>query len=298
VLFFTMTTAAYGTELYKTDGTGAGTVLVKDIRPGPQSSGIASPLLAGASLFFLADDGTAGVELWRSDGTAAGTALVKDIAAGPFPGAVSRLSRAGTGERVVFAANDLVSGVEAWRSDGSAARTLLVNDLAPGSASSNPEQLTTVGSKVFFTAYTPATGVELYVMPLAATGAPLAENLGLGCPGAGGQRPRMEAAGQPTLGNAAFAVAARPCQPSAPCAFGLSASSVPFPLLGCTLYLGLPLVTIGTSTNAAGAATLPLGVPSNPALLGGEIFFQCFVADAAAAEGFAFSDCLHVVIGD
>ena len=37
-LFFTPTTARHGVELWKSDGTAAGTVLVKDINPGTDSS--------------------------------------------------------------------------------------------------------------------------------------------------------------------------------------------------------------------------------------------------------------------
>jgi ELWxxDGT repeat protein len=94
-----------GMELWKTDGTGAGTVIVKDINPeipnnfppGPFSSGKSSITYANESyvkkstlhkrsiidnniLYFNADNGTNGRELWKSDGTEAGTVLVKDLA--------------------------------------------------------------------------------------------------------------------------------------------------------------------------------------------------------------------------
>src|SRR6185295_10658417 len=41
-LFFTASDAATGNELWKSDGTAAGTMLVKDINPGAASSGPAS----------------------------------------------------------------------------------------------------------------------------------------------------------------------------------------------------------------------------------------------------------------
>ena len=63
----------------KSDGTEAGTVLVKDIRPGPSGSEIQELTAMNGRLFFAADDGMAGLELWTSDGTAAGTTLFKDI---------------------------------------------------------------------------------------------------------------------------------------------------------------------------------------------------------------------------
>ena len=61
-----------GAELWSTDGTVAGTRLLKEIRPGSQGSDIvftADSILNGA-LYFRADDGVSGPELWRTDGTA------------------------------------------------------------------------------------------------------------------------------------------------------------------------------------------------------------------------------------
>ena len=75
-------------ELWKSDGTTAGTVLVKDINPGltagypnvPASSEPYGLTALDGQLLFTANDGIHGDELWKSDGTAAGTVLVKDIA--------------------------------------------------------------------------------------------------------------------------------------------------------------------------------------------------------------------------
>jgi ELWxxDGT repeat protein len=87
--FFIATTPLHGLELWKTDGTETGTVLVKDIRAGSISSFTPSyptPTSwltnVGGTLFFVANDGGTGPELWKSDGTAAGTVRVKDILPG------------------------------------------------------------------------------------------------------------------------------------------------------------------------------------------------------------------------
>jgi ELWxxDGT repeat protein len=53
-----------GTELWRSDGTAAGTVLTADINPGFFSSSPADLTVAGGHLFFSADDGVHGRELW------------------------------------------------------------------------------------------------------------------------------------------------------------------------------------------------------------------------------------------
>lgn len=113
-LFFVASDKAHGSELWKTDGTAAGTVLVRDVRPGPASSRIGTPNIgvAGDRIFFSADEGEHGVELWTSDGTAVGTRLVADIAEGPRSSSPREITR--IGNRVFFSADDGVAGREPW----------------------------------------------------------------------------------------------------------------------------------------------------------------------------------------
>lgn len=79
----------YGCELWKTDGTIAGTQLVKDINPGP-ADGVdctyTSLKFLNDKVYFSADQGDGeGLKLWRSDSTLSGTYLLYDF----FPGAES-----------------------------------------------------------------------------------------------------------------------------------------------------------------------------------------------------------------
>ena len=68
----------HGVELWQTDGTAAGTGLVKDIYPGPEGSlpNVFGP--CGSRVCFFADDGVHGLEPWSSDGTPAGTQMLVD----------------------------------------------------------------------------------------------------------------------------------------------------------------------------------------------------------------------------
>nr|NCS42022.1 hyalin [Microcystis aeruginosa BS13-10] len=160
--FFNANDGVNGEELWKSDGTAAGTVLVKDIRPGYSGFGPRYLTAVGNTLFFTADDGVNGTELWKSDGTAAGTVLVKDIRPGlstsyPF-------SLTAVGNTLYFRAYDGVNGYELWKSDGTAAGTVLVKDILPGPIGSNPNYLTAVGNTLFFTANDGVNGWELWAL--------------------------------------------------------------------------------------------------------------------------------------
>jgi ELWxxDGT repeat protein len=134
-------------ELWKSDGTEAGTVLVRDLGPGASLSSMRA--LAGSTLFFVVTDPAHGTELWKSDGTQAGTVLVKDIYPGP-EGAYPYELRA-VGSQLFFTAADPRHGRELWKSDGTQAGTVLVEDHEPGQASGSPRLLEVLGRYLYFT---------------------------------------------------------------------------------------------------------------------------------------------------
>jgi len=80
--FFPLYTEQNGTELWKTDGTQTGTVMVKDISKGIESSNPEILAVHNGKVYFNASDGTSGYELWETDGTEAGTKIVTDIFSG------------------------------------------------------------------------------------------------------------------------------------------------------------------------------------------------------------------------
>jgi ELWxxDGT repeat protein len=79
-LLFTALKHELGFDLYITDGTPAGTALVKDFQPGANS--VPEPLFLGpvqTGVLLTAADSASGHELHVTDGTTAGTVVVKDI---------------------------------------------------------------------------------------------------------------------------------------------------------------------------------------------------------------------------
>ena len=109
-LFFTATNTANGDELYITDGTEAGTKMVKDINPGSSDASPRYLVALNGKLYFQADDGSHGVELWESDGTEAGTKMVADIYVGAESSAPDMLTI--LGGKVLFRATTVASSAD------------------------------------------------------------------------------------------------------------------------------------------------------------------------------------------
>jgi len=82
LLFVTGGTTSTGMELYTSDGTAAGTVLVADIAAGPRSSNPRFVGIADRTLFFAADDGVHGNELWQIPLAQVGAAHRQDYGVG------------------------------------------------------------------------------------------------------------------------------------------------------------------------------------------------------------------------
>lgn len=157
VAYFIADDLISGEELWKTDGTAEGTILVKDIKPGADPSYPQFLTNVNGILFFRADDGVHGCELWKSDGTAAGTVMVKDIAMGEYYPSSFPHNLTEVNGTLFFSAgfsslDDGTMGIELWRSDGTEAGTVLVKDIDPGFDSSCPQDLTNVNGTLFFRA--------------------------------------------------------------------------------------------------------------------------------------------------
>ena len=160
IVFFSALESVNGRELWKSDGTTAGTTIVKDIYP----AGSSNPqhlINVGGVVYFIANNNTNGYELWKSDGTTAGTVLVKDINPGLANSNPDNLTNVnGT---LFFSAFDGTNGIELWKSDGTTAGTVMVKDIYSGAGHSQPQYLCNSDGVLFFSADNGATnGIELW----------------------------------------------------------------------------------------------------------------------------------------
>ena len=112
LLYLVMDDGVHGPEVWQSDGTAAGSRMVRDIGIGP--AGFIPHQLTGSGdlLFFVADDGAHGAELWRSDGTEEGTRLVHDVFPGAQPSNPEQLTV--VGDKLYFTADDGLTGRELW----------------------------------------------------------------------------------------------------------------------------------------------------------------------------------------
>lgn len=161
----------HGWELWRSDGTDAGTQLVADLAPGPVSSIPSHAASLPGHMFFLTNGSQ--TQAWQTDGTAAGTVPLETVL---FPGnaqiKVVWLAKAGDSIYLSTAIGDQPAGI--WRTDGTAAGTSLIVPDAQG------DNFTAVGNRVFFTRYLPETGFELWVTDDTPAGAHLVKELAEG----------------------------------------------------------------------------------------------------------------------
>ena len=168
LFYFSGNDGSHGNEIWRSDGTPAGTFLLKDLQPGALSSwpsiftrsngllffsvrqalwksdgtpegtspveGAPIPEVApmidlGGELLYFAN-GSGGVhEIWGTDGTPAGTHLVAGAAQGFYSYSAPRVLAAGNGQALFVVGTGV--GLEPWVTDGTGAGTHLVADLNP-----------------------------------------------------------------------------------------------------------------------------------------------------------------------
>jgi len=162
-LFFTWQARSRPNQLWKTDGTAEGTVMVREFAQGTFGTTLTDLVSLGERVVFVVDDGVHGIEPWVTDGTAAGTILLRDIHPTGSSDAGSLVVADGV---VYFAATDPEHGSELWQTDGTPEGTRLVADVLPGVQGSRATPAIAWRDRLFFPATTLETGRELWALPL------------------------------------------------------------------------------------------------------------------------------------
>lgn len=140
--------SSQGFELWRSDGTAAGTRRVRVLEPGVDFSEIKEMAALGGYVYFAFDDGSKGCELWKSNGTTAGTKLVQDALEG-FDGSFPEQITVANG-RVFFTALNENGTRGIWQTDGTPAGTLRVTGVPGGGAGAGPQDLAGAGGRLFF----------------------------------------------------------------------------------------------------------------------------------------------------
>ena len=193
-LLFIGQDAAYGDELWITDGTEEGTELLKDINSGTGGSSATNFTAVGDKVYFSANDGTNGSELWVTDGTNGGTIMLKDVFMGESSSNPSMLTNFNV--KLLFMAEDLFSSFAQsrylWISDGTAEGTLTLkssNDdgvICREDGDSKYKLIQIVGDKAFFVANDGTYGNELWVTDGTSANTKMVLDIGTASDGEGG----------------------------------------------------------------------------------------------------------------
>ena len=137
----------HGNELWTSNGTSVGTLMVADISPGTSSSTPNDLVALNGKLIFSAAVGT-DRELYLHDPTLGTASVLLDIRPGSSGGNPATMTS--IGNSVYFRATDGTHGQELWKTDGTAAGTLMVKDAIAGATGTDPTHFYGYGSHVYF----------------------------------------------------------------------------------------------------------------------------------------------------
>lgn len=155
--------SSHGFEPWISDGTKAGTHMIKDLRAGPASGAGSTDLVHLTKKKLILNATTkAGDGIWVTDGTSSGTKLVKTINNTKHAGDFWLADQALNGV-LLFFANDGVHGEQLWRTNGTKAGTRIVKLIGPsGSGVQAVDGLNLAGSVWFMEIDDGTHGVQLW----------------------------------------------------------------------------------------------------------------------------------------
>ena len=177
-----------GYELWISDGSANGTMLLKDILPGagsgfnmsrPSETGdfsinegllirLREHVIYKNELYFVADTRRGGTELWKTDGTSAGTLSIKEIEIGDFSAPkISNLTQTISDQTsFVFQASDSNSRTQLWQSDGTTDGTKLVEQGSIRFLSAGQNNIHQINDQIFLQAFDLLKGNEVFTFKI------------------------------------------------------------------------------------------------------------------------------------
>ncbi len=179
ITYFVATDNGTTYELWKTDGTTAGTI--KLTNQGGTSNGIGQwNAVNGKYVFSMSNSNTVGRELYVTDGTLAGTSLLSNINAGAGSGINTSIDFSySNGSTMYFVATNNGTTYELWKTDGTTAGTIKLTN--QGGTSNGIGQWNAVNGKyVFSMSNSNTVGRELYVTDGTLAGTSLLSNINAG----------------------------------------------------------------------------------------------------------------------
>ncbi len=176
-LLFSAFTAGTGVELFTSDGTLAGTGLVKNFDGTTGSTFPEIFRVVGLVALVSAETPALGREPYAvvKVGGTYQSQLLGDL----NPGAADSRPRdfVVANSTTFFVAENAANGRELWKTGGTPATTVLVKDIFPGPGSSEPEDLVAFGNRLFFRACSPEAGCELWTSDGTTVGTTLFKDL-------------------------------------------------------------------------------------------------------------------------
>ena len=180
-VYFSATDGTDGYQLWKTDGTAGGTVMVTDLNVAGGGMAPNDLTNVNGTLFFVGNDGVHGAQVWESDGTTAGTTLVSNIH--PTTGAANPGNLTNVNGAVFFTANTTTTGVQLWITNGQLTNTQLVFNVAVSTGTGlSPTDLTDVNGLLYFAATNGGNGNELWRSDGTPTGTYMVDDINPGLP--------------------------------------------------------------------------------------------------------------------
>ena len=167
----------HGRELLRSDGTAAGTWLVKDINPGEASTLIRNMIAINGKVYFSASTDGYVYHPWVTNGTEAGTQMLDGINGGwsYSPHQFIEVNNA-----VYFIADGIAYRTAIWQTDGSALGTSIVTDIySIDFYGFDIEQATAANGLLFFTFFSASYGRQVWRSDGTAAGTFIVKNVNI-----------------------------------------------------------------------------------------------------------------------